>query len=440
MIALTALAAASRLARHAVAPLAREPETAWEAKGLGELVPPATLAEARAHRDDLARLLRREREASADFLLALADFDRRRGWERLGHASLFAFLTRELGLSNGAAWCRQSAARLLPHFPAVEQALRAGQLCLSVVGDLARVLTPENEAEVLPRFLGISSREAKEVVAAILPCPSPPRRDVVRVVGNRARATAGAALPAGFGAVAAVPADQGSESMLLEGALTESAPGSAQAPRTVATPLLAPEVTPTHPTRGVRDAVVPLTAELRRLSMTVSARFLRKLDAARDGLSHAIPGATAEQVLEAALDRLLEHQARRRGQMKRQRRSGPRVPPPLPPPPPAQAPAAETPVRATPASAPDPRYIPAEVRREVWARDEGRCQHPLDVGGICGSTVRVEIDHLRPVVFGGRTPVAAELRLACRIHNLEAAREVLGGAVMSSARRKGRRR
>jgi hypothetical protein len=436
MIAHAALTSASSSARTtAVLVLAREPETAWEAKGFGDLVPPATLAEARAHRDDLARLLGREREAAADFLLALADFDRRHGWERLGHASLFAFLTRELGLSNSAAWYRQSAARLLPRFPSVERALREGQLCLSVVGELARVLTPENEVEVLPRFLGTSSREAKEVVAAILPCPDPPRRDVIRVVGDRAREAVEAGLLAGHELVATAPARLTAGSAPRGGATTVSnfgaAPPAEPAPRRTDSPLLAPEAPPTHPARGVRDAVVPLTAELRRLSVTVSARFLRKLDAARDGLSHAIPGATAEQVLEAALDRLLEHQARRRGQLKRPRRSGPRTSPP--------APAAEPPAVATPASAPDPRSIPAAVRREVWARDEGRCQHPLDAGGICGSTVRVEIDHVQPVALGGGTPAAGELRLACRVHNLEAAREALGGVVMSAARRKGRR-
>ena len=97
---------------------------------LAELAPPATLSEARAFREDLSRLLRRERSAAADFLVALADFDRRRAWERLGHASLFSFLTRELGLSKGAAFVRLSAARLLPTFPAVEAALRDGRICL----------------------------------------------------------------------------------------------------------------------------------------------------------------------------------------------------------------------------------------------------------------------------------------------------------------------
>ena len=91
-----------------------------------------------------------QRSAAADFLLALAGFDRRRGWERLGHASLFGFLTRELALSAGAAQLRLSAARLLPRHPAVEAAIRDGRLCISAVGQLARVLTPENEAASCP--------------------------------------------------------------------------------------------------------------------------------------------------------------------------------------------------------------------------------------------------------------------------------------------------
>jgi len=49
----------------------------------------------------LADLLHRERSASADFLVALADFDRQRLWVQLGHACLLDFLHWELGLSRG---------------------------------------------------------------------------------------------------------------------------------------------------------------------------------------------------------------------------------------------------------------------------------------------------------------------------------------------------
>src|SRR5512137_2063078 len=106
------------------------------------------LPEARQQRDTLKSLLRTEHSAMADFLVALADFDRRRGWEALGHASLFAFLVVELGLSKSAASYRRSVAELLQGFPEVIEPLREGKLCLSTIGELARVLTEENRAVV----------------------------------------------------------------------------------------------------------------------------------------------------------------------------------------------------------------------------------------------------------------------------------------------------
>jgi hypothetical protein len=141
---------------------------------------PLELLEARRLRDELKQLLRTEQAAMADFLIALADFDRRRGWVALGHANLFAFLLAELGLSSAPTYFRQEAARLLQRFPDLERPLREGRLCLSTMGELAKVLTEENRAAVLPRFLGISTREAREIVAELQPRESPPMRTVVR--------------------------------------------------------------------------------------------------------------------------------------------------------------------------------------------------------------------------------------------------------------------
>src|SRR6185369_6264014 len=127
----------------------------------------------------LADLLAREHAALADFLVALADFDRERRWLELGHASLFSFLNRELGLSKGAASYRNSAATLIQRCPEVVAPLRSGKLCLSTVVELSRVLTPENQAEVLPRFFGASKWEAKVIAAELCPAESPQRRAVV---------------------------------------------------------------------------------------------------------------------------------------------------------------------------------------------------------------------------------------------------------------------
>jgi hypothetical protein len=137
------------------------------------------LSSARRARDGLAGLLRREHVAMAEFLIALADFDHRRGWEVLGHSSLFAFLHVELKLPNPSAFWRMSAARLLRRFPDLVEPLREGQLCCSATAELAKVLTEENRAEVLPRFFGLSARQAQEVVAELHPRQAPATRTVV---------------------------------------------------------------------------------------------------------------------------------------------------------------------------------------------------------------------------------------------------------------------
>ena len=155
----------------------------------------------------------------------------------------------------------------------------------------------------------------------------------------------------------------------------------------------------------------PLTADLRRLHVTVSKRFLEKVEAARDALSHSHPGADVERILEAGLDLLLERASKRKGLVKR-----PRSQP------------------STVADDRNPRQVPAAVRREVFLRDGGRCQWPTVGGGICGSTHRVELDHVVPVGRGGKATVA-NLRVLCGTHNALAARQAYGDAFMGRFRR-----
>src|SRR5918911_903464 len=84
----------------------------------------------------LAALLSREHAALADFLVALADFDRERRWLELGHTSLYYFLHRDLHLSKSAAFYRKSAAELLQRYPEVIEPLEDGRLCLTSVVEL----------------------------------------------------------------------------------------------------------------------------------------------------------------------------------------------------------------------------------------------------------------------------------------------------------------
>ena len=69
------------------------------------------------------------------------------------------------------------------------------------------------------------------------------------------------------------------------------------------------------------------------------------------------------------------------------------------------------------------------MKRKVWARDGGCCQWPIEGGGICGSTLRLEFDHVVPRGRGG-TSEPANIRLLCRFHNQLTARATYGDGLM----------
>ena len=256
--------------------------------------------------DRLASLLRREQGAMAEFLLTLADFDRKRLWLELGYSSLFHFLHRRLGMSKGAAHYRKTAAELIQRVPEVVEPLQDGRLCISSIIELAKVLTPENREAVLPRFFHRSRQEAKAVSAELAPMEAAPHRTVVTALpaAAPARAVVIAAQAPALPSLAPPPADGGA----LAG------PSSRQGSASGSTDELQ-DTLPSAPPRAAvpRSAAEPLTADLRRLHVTVSKRFTEKLDAARDALSHSHPGADVEAILEAGLDLLLERAAKRKG-------------------------------------------------------------------------------------------------------------------------------
>src|SRR5574341_2299978 len=345
---------------------------------------------ARELADQLLGLLRREQGAMADFLVALADFDDHRLWLKLGHSSLFTFLHRELGLSKGASHFRKTAAELIQRFPEVVEPLKDGRLCITSIVELAKVITPENRLEVLPRFFHASKQEAKAVAAEIRPQEVVPRRELVTAVTLAAPRPLPPAEPLS-------PVRQTSAEVRPVELALAPPPPAAPPPRTLAE---------------------PLTADLRRLHVTVSKRFLEKLDAARDALSHSHPGADAEAILEAGLDLVIERAAKRKGICARPR--GEKASP---------HPRPSSKESGAGADFPDgkgaSRHIPAAVMREVWVRDGGRCQWPLDGGGICGSTRRLQFDHIQPVALGGKSTVENG-RLLCALHNNLAARQIFG--------------
>jgi hypothetical protein len=357
---------------------------------------------ARERSNELAALLRNEQGAMADFLIALAVFDRQKAWRELGHASLFSFLHVELGLSKGAAHYRKVAAELVQQFPQVVEPLRDGRLCITSIVELAKVITAENADGVLPRFFHVSKREAMEVSAAIRPVEEPPLRTVVTAVRS------GATAPTALSFVAPTQA--------VERA-AEVSPAANDGPHLNAVQPVelvdakVPAAGPDAPIPRDHNTVQPLTADLSRLHVTVSRRFLEKLQAARDALSHSHPGSSEEEILEAGLDLLLDKAAKRNGLVDKPRKD----------PPPSESDA-----------------VPAHVKRAVWLRAGGKCEWRLDSGEVCGSTHQLELDHHPiPRAHGGPSTID-NVRLHCRPHNILGARRIFGAAWMDRYTRGGR--
>ncbi len=242
----------------------------------------------------------------------------------------------------------------------------------------------------MPLFFHRSRREAMEVAAAIRPAEAAPRREIVTAVRTVASAAA-------------------AETVKLPNSLPPVEPVVQPAELRLTPPAEAHAFPPPVPAR--RDSAEPVTAELSRFHVTVSRRFLEKLEAARAALSHSHPGANAEEILEAGLDLVIERHAKRRGLVAKPRKVRNDEPP-------AKS-----------------DHVPAHVKRAVWIRDGGRCQWPVEGGGICGSTLRVELDHVVPRARGGPSTVDNG-RLLCAVHNQYVARSAFGDEWMDRFARK----
>ena len=73
---------------------------------------------------------------------------------------------------------------------------------------------------------------------------------------------------------------------------------------------------------------------------------------------------------------------------------------------------------------PRSRHVPAAVKREVWARDAGRCAF-LGTRGRCTERGFLEFQHVIPFADGGATD-AANLQLRCAAHNAHEGEEWFG--------------
>ena len=77
--------------------------------------------------------------------------------------------------------------------------------------------------------------------------------------------------------------------------------------------------------------------------------------------------------------------------------------------------------------------LPSAMKRQVWSKADGRCEYEYQ-GRRCSSRYQLEIDHVNSLALGGSNELS-NLRLICRNHNGFFAIQTLGLAKMSSFRK-----
>ena len=118
-------------------------------------------------RELAARLVTRAQRLSAllrEQLADIAEFDEAEAWRGDGATSMVAWLTDRCGVSAATARQWVKPATKLASLPALAAALAAGELSLDVVGPLAEVASPENEAQLRAASTHWSARQVRELV------------------------------------------------------------------------------------------------------------------------------------------------------------------------------------------------------------------------------------------------------------------------------------
>jgi len=343
----------------------------------------------------LSELAGHEREVQVEFLLHLEEYDRRRAYLEEGFDSLWAYCQRALLLREGPAALRITAMRALRRFPMLAGLLRDGRLCLTTVRLLEPILTDENAAELITRAASKSKSEVERLVVSIQPRAIP--KEGVRKLPDRSGAPSAAAMP-----LAPRPA---------EPTVTTDAPP----PEAVAMPLA--------PAPATRPMLQPVAEDTYSLRVTVDAAFKAELDELKALLSHKLPTGDLGAVLREAVRCAIKTHGRRKGAVEPARK----------------AKKTRGPQRASASGGKARTAIPAEVRRQVWKRDQGRCAWIGPDGRRCGSTWKLELHHVVEAALGGPSTVD-NLALRCRGHNVLDAEATFGRAHMAHFRRKGESR
>ncbi len=356
----------------------------WELEGLGD---DALTAGTR-------RLVRADRRVSARLLAHLSEIEERRLHLKQSFSSMFEYCL-SLGMSEDEAGRRMCAAGVAKRFPIIYDLIDQDKLSLSVICKLKHYLTADNHVEVLSGVSGLSYRKAEAYLAARFARPDVP--SVVRKLPERA--SRALAVEPTLGTAPREPIAPDTQDA---GTVENAAEARAMDAR-----LELPMVPRSDHARS-RGRVEPLSPERYRVQFTADQALKEKLELAAELMAHRNPSRDLAQVVNRALDVLIEKLKKERfAATSRQRRS----------------------------KGANPGRVTNATKREVIERDGLRCSFVDEHGKRCEARGELEFDHRNPRGKGGQSDVS-NVRVLCRAHNQYEAERAYGRAHVDRAKRR----
>jgi hypothetical protein len=342
-------------------------------------------------RVNLARAIATERHATADVLRYLAEYEERELHLRDGFSSIYTFLTKGHGYSEGAAARRCNVARFARKCPAVLGEISGGRLSLSVVDLIARAVGRGDVREdqltgLFDQCVRKSKSEAEVILARMGAAPlAPVRRESVRALAVKVEALARERDPVNPAAESGFKFDEAAQ----------------------------PEM----------DVPVTSVPQEFHLSLRLAAAAMDQLRRAQELMGTSDLATTIEWLAAFHNDRKDPMRAPMRKPSKTTTppaavKKGKGTTPPA---------AVTSPMKDTPpAAVVRSRYIPAVVRREIFQRDGGQCSFVDAVSGRrCPERRHLQVDHIQSWACGGPND-PDNLQLLCRAHNMMRARDTFG--------------
>jgi 5-methylcytosine-specific restriction endonuclease McrA len=371
--------------------------------------------------ENFSHVVKQEREAISAVVAHLAEIEKRKLYAKSGYPSLFTYVTKKYHYSESAAFRRIQAARLSLKFPHLLELLENGKLNLMSLSLVAPYLTEGNEKEVIANVIGKSKREVEFLISSITQKPIEIRADKIRRISIKK--------PILEAQVSKTSASSGLD--LLKCEHKENA----------AQDLFkfegenAQKVTTTGGS-GIKEEREVWV----KIDFFAKEGLATKIERAREILRHKHPQGKLGDIFDEVLEFYLEKKAPERKIARIEKAAGVKE----------EKSTALTPkgnqkeersvqgvykdvqeemneeiqennerekdLRSSKEGRIQTRYIPQEIRREVWKRDGGECGYRAPDGRRCQERGGIEIDHRIPFSLGGESTVE-NLQLLCRTHN-----------------------